>query len=149
MSADVCLCFSWRLSSSRQRNCLETETSGWSPSAGTTWRREILKFLLTFSASSWKQAVTVVVLVFVFFTALPEGLVPRDAVLLELAAQSRRGFPPHQTRRLRVLAVLQEGRLRVQQPRHRLKPATCRRPARTRSEGLHFFMKEEQNVSFI
>lgn len=86
---------------------------------------------------------------FFFFTALPEGLVPHDAVLLELAARSRRGFPPHQTRRLRVLTVLQEGRLRVQQPRHRLTPATCRRPARTRSEGLHFFMEEEHNGSFI
>lgn len=45
--------------------------------------------------------------------ALPEELVPGDAVVLELASQSRhrRRILSHQTRHLRVLAVLQEGRL--------------------------------------
>lgn len=60
---------------------------------------------------------------FIFcFAALSEEPVPGDAVVLQLTSQSRRRWPlpPHQTRHLRVLSLLQEGRLRVQQPRHRL-----------------------------
>lgn len=71
------------------------------------------------AVSLWKQ--TVIYSIFCF-AALPEEPVPGDAVVLQLASQSRRRrpLPPHQTRHLRVLSLLQEGRLRVQQPRHRL-----------------------------
>jgi len=65
--------------------------------------------------------------------ALSEELVPRDAVVVQLAPQSRRGrrrrAPPLQTRRLWAVAVLQEGRVRVQQPRHRLTPPPPADPA--------------------
>lgn len=78
--------------------------------------------------------------------ALPEELVPGDAVVLQLASRGRRRrrLRSHQTRHLRVLAVLQEGRLRVQQPRHRLRfspehkllgailGGSCERPAEGR-----------------
>lgn len=59
-----------------------------------------------------------------FSAALSEELVPGDAVVLRLSSPSRRRrrLPSHQTRHLWFLAVLQEGRLRVQQPRHRLTP---------------------------
>lgn len=58
----------------------------------------------------------------VSFTALPEELVPGDAVVLQLSSQSRhrQRFPSVQTRYLWVFLVLQEGRVRAQQPRHRL-----------------------------
>lgn len=51
-----------------------------------------------------------------FTAALSEELVPSDAVVLQLAPPSgrRRPFPSVQTRRLRLLLVLQERRLRVQ-----------------------------------
>lgn len=67
----------------------------------------------------WKRRLIYFV---VCFAVLSEEPVPGDAVVLQLASQSRRRrpLPPHQTRHLRVLSLLQEGRLRVQQPRHRL-----------------------------
>lgn len=70
-----------------------------------------------------------------FLAALPEEPVPRDAVVLRLAPLGRRPAP-HQTRRVRVLAVLQEGRLRVQQPRHRMSPNRRRRTPPPEPKGV-------------
>lgn len=50
----VSLCFSWQLSSSLRRNCLETETNGWSLNAGITWRQDVSpQFLFTHKRKKW------------------------------------------------------------------------------------------------
>lgn len=120
-----CLFSSWQLWSFPQRSFLETETSEWWPSAGTSWRWGLKVTDQRVKSGNVSPCCDSDV---VPPAALSEEPVPGDAVVLQFSSQSRRGRrpTPHQTRRLRVLPVLQEGRLRVQQPWHRLTtPATA------------------------
>lgn len=55
-----------------------------------------------------------------FSSALPQEHVPDHVGLLRFSSQDPGGIPPHQTGRLGVLTVLQEGSVRVQQPRYQL-----------------------------